>query len=277
MGKVQKIRSSFARIINRFKLNFNKMEENSNIPQYTTETMLAYLDILGFTEFLKDKPLPQLVEIIENILRADNCSSYVKMLKINTKLISDTFVVFAKVTEPKHLTAYFVYLGTIISRIHTLGKVITRGCVANGDHYSTDTIWISPVYVTAYIGEHMKSIHPRVILDDSAINVINRINSGFLETTGLLLRDDDGYRYINYLMCLSDTYQANGDHVFGYLNNPTLRDGLIKHRKSLIYGLDNYKKHLSKYYWLSNYHNTHIMKNIHLANKEDLLIDLTLY
>lgn len=119
------------------------MKENQLSPQYTSDTMLAYIDILGFKKLLENEPLSNIVEIIENILKVDNSSSYAEMLKIKTNLISDSFVVYAQLTEPKHLTAFFVYLGTIIGKIHRIGNIITRGFVSSGDHYSKDNLWIS--------------------------------------------------------------------------------------------------------------------------------------
>ena len=56
-------------------------------PQYDSDTMLAYIDILGFKKLLKNEQLPYIVEMIENILKADNSQSYTEMLEIKTNLI----------------------------------------------------------------------------------------------------------------------------------------------------------------------------------------------
>lgn len=245
-------------------------------PEYTPDTMLAFIDILGFKELLDNKGLPEIVETIENILNTDNSPEYVKMLKIKTELISDSFVIFAQLTDSAHLTAFFVYLGTVIGRIHRIGNIITRGFVSNGNHYSTDKLWISPVFVAAYNGEQKKAVHPRVIIGDSAIRQINRLESSFINLK-YFNQDTDGFRYVNYLAFISEAYQPNGTNITANLATPNLRESLNSHKQTIINGLDNHKPHINKYYWLANYHNNYINDNIKLENKQELLINLTKY
>lgn len=252
------------------------MQSKTGIPEYDSDTMLAYIDILGFKGFLEKKELPELVNMIEIILEADNSSSYDKMLSIETKLISDSFVIYARITEAKQLSVFFTYLGTIIGRIHRIGDIVTRGYVAYGKHYSSEKLWISPVFVEAYSGEQKKAIHPRVILGESAENLIKNMDFNFIDS-GWFMRDDDGFRYINYLMCIAEAYQPMIDHINVTLNSPNLRENLSQHKRTIINGLEHYGDHLSKYFWLASYHNTYIMDNVVLDNKEDLLIDLKGY
>ena len=252
------------------------MNDKEMTPKYDSDTILAYIDILGFKKLLNNEELPHIVEMVENILKADNSQSYNGMLEIKTNLISDTFVVYAQLTEPKHITAFLTYLGTIIGRIHRIGNIITRGYVSSGLHYSKNNLWISPVFVEAYEGEQKYSIHPRVIMSESAIELIRRIEASFIDS-GWLVRDDDGFRFVNYMMCISDAYRPTGDHIVVSLGSPGLEEALIAHKRTVEYGLVNFKSYLSKYYWLANYHNSYITKNVKLAAKDELLIDLSQY
>lgn len=246
-----------------------KPEEN---PAYDADTMLAFIDILGFKKLLSKKTLPQIVNIINDIKQVDNSSEYSKMLTINTKLISDSFVVYAQLTEPKHVTAFYVYLSTIIARVHRLGSVVTRGYISTGDHYYKDEIWISPAFVEAYIGETKYSIHPRVILGESTLNYLNKIYPEFLNPNHLK-RDSDGYWFINYMTCISEAYQPKDKTIIANLSSPNLEQSLKEHKESIISGLENEKENMNKYFWLASYHNAYINENIKLANKQDFLID----
>lgn len=253
------------------------MRKTENIPTYTSDTMVAFIDILGFKRILSLKPLPEIVDIVNSILHFDNSVEYIKMLPtLKTKLISDSFVVYAQLKEPKHATAYFVYLSTIIANIHRVGRVVTRGYVSNGDHYYNDEIWISPAFVEAYWGESNKSIHPRVIIGDSAIKQINYIYQDFI-SSGFFKRDSDGYWFVNYMQCISTAYKPNDNNIIADLGSQNLEISLRSHKETIVNGLDNERGHVSKYIWLANYHNSYINENIKLENNGELLIDVRKY
>lgn len=235
---------------------------------YDTETMLAYIDILGFKKFLETKPLPQIVKIMKGILKADNSSAYAGMLDIKTTLISDAFVIWAQPERPEHVTAFFTYLNTVAGQVHKMGGVITRGCVACGDHYCNENLWISPVFVAAYVGEQKNAIHPRIILDETAIARITKVYASYLDNMEI---DSDGYRYINYLMYASEAYKPSGDMITVDLGNSGLRQSLEAHMNMILAGLNGDSAHRSKYIWLANYHNSYVRKGV--RDKEGLLIE----
>jgi hypothetical protein len=254
-----------------------KTELTEKIPAYTSDTMLAFIDILGFKQMLSKKSLPEILETVKSILHFDNSADYSKMLPtLQTKLISDSFVVYAQLNEPGHATAFYVYLSTIIANIHRLGRVVTRGYVSNGDHYYTDEIWISPTFVEAYLGEAKKSIHPRVIIGDSAKKQIDKIYPKFIDS-GFFKRDTDGYYFINYLQCISNAYRPNGIGIIADMGSKNLEASLQSHKDTVLNGLNNEKEHSNKYIWLANYHNSYINEYIKLENNADFLIDTTKY
>lgn len=254
-----------------------KTEVIDEMPAYESDTTLAFIDILGFKRILSDKALPEIVDIINSILDFNNSEAYEKMLpSLKTKLISDSFIVSAQLHESKHATAFFVYLSTIIANIHRLGRVVTRGYISNGEHYYKNDIWISPVFVEAYLGESKKSIHPRVIIDSLASDQINKISPDFLNSL-FFKRDSDGFWFVNYMICIANNYKPNDDHIIAYLNSSGLQKALEEHKETILNGLNNEKLHLSKYIWLANYHNNYITENIKLKNTYDYLIDVSSY
>ncbi|MDQ7815873.1 MAG: hypothetical protein RDU14_02525 [Melioribacteraceae bacterium] len=234
---------------------------------------MAFIDILGFKSMLQTKPLNEIVELLDAIVRADNCAGYEEIVKINTRLISDSFIIWAQLSDPKHVSAYFAYLGTIIARIHKIRNIITRGYISNGNHFNSEKFWISQVFVEAFNGESKYSIHPRVILGPSAVDRINIISPDFIDS-GLLKRDDDGFRFVNYMMCIDDAYQPKGNAIMVNLGGMGLEGSLLAHKENIEHGLSHYKSYVHKYYWLATYHNNFIKDFVNLSNKNDFLINL---
>lgn len=243
-------------------------------PTYSSETTLAFIDILGFKKMLSDKTLPEILDIINSIIHFDNSADYKLMLPtLKTKLISDSFVVYAQLTEPKHVTAYYVYLLTVVANIHKLGKVVTRGYVSNGNHYFNDEVWISPVFVDAYLGEENIAIYPRVIIGESAILHTNKISEGFI-APGFFTKDPDSYWFMNYMQCIGNNYKPNGTNIIAEMNSAGLEPGLSSHKNAILNGLNNEKKHFKKYNWLANYHNEYINQNVKTKDNSSFLIDI---
>lgn len=253
------------------------MEKTDEIPIYSSGTTLAFIDILGFRKLLLEKTLSEIVEIVKSILNFNDSSDYEQMLpSLKTKLISDSFIVYAQLKEGKHVTAFFVYLSTIIANIHRLGRVVTRGYISKGNHYYNDDIWISPVFVEAYLGESKKSIHPRVIIDASAKEQINKISPDFINSN-FFKRDSDGYWFINYMQCISNAYKPNGNKIVAEMNGFGLESALQSHKETILNGLNNEKEHSNKYIWLANYHNSYINESVKLKNNLDFIIDIRNY
>jgi len=198
------------------------------------------------------------------------------LVSIDTKLLSDSLIVFAQLKEEKHVTAFFVYLSTLIARIHKIGDVVTRGYVSCGDHYSDNDYWISKAFVEAYTGESKFAIHPRVILGQSSIDNIKKVYPAFLKP-GHLTRDLDGFWFINYLMCIDEVYTPNEINIVVNINGTNIESSLRVHRQTIIQGLKNHKRSINKYLWLANYHNRHVREKINLRNKNDLIIKIDEY
>jgi hypothetical protein len=259
------------------RLQTEMQEKMVNIPAYESDTTFAFIDILGFKRILSEKPLPEILEIVNSILHFDNSREYNNMLPtLKTKLISDSFVVYAQLKEPRHATAFYVYLSTIIANIHRLGRVVTRGYISNGNHYNNNEIWISPAFVEAYLGESNKSIHPRVIIGETAKKQIDKIYPEFINS-GFFKRDSDGYWFINYMTCISKAYSPNGNSIIAEMNSKGLEESLRAHKETILNGLNNEKDHLNKYLWIANYHNSFINENIRLKNNADFLIEIKNY
>ncbi|MEI2675485.1 MAG: hypothetical protein V9F05_15720 [Chitinophagaceae bacterium] len=248
-----------------------------NEPTYTPNTTLAFIDILGFKSMLSNKPLPEIVDTINSILHFDNSADYKKMLPtLNTKLISDSFIVYAQLRDANHVTAFYVYLLSVIANVHKLGKVMTRGYVSNGEHYFNDEMWISPVFLEAYLGEQYTAIYPRVVIGELAIVHANNLSNNFI-SPGFFSKDTDGQWFMNYMQCIGNNYKPNVTNIIADINSKGLEPGLFSHKDAILFGFTYEKKHFKKYNWLANYHNDYINKCVNTVDNSRFLIDIDQY
>lgn len=237
---------------------------------------MAFIDILGFKEKLKS-PLDDILNIMNEVLKTDNKSEYNQLLKIKTRLISDSFVIYSELTDEKSLTCFIVFVGVVVAKIHKYGNILTRGCIAYGNHYEDQQLWISPVFVDAYTWESKISIVPRIILHTSIIEKIKLISPSYLSTW--FLTDIDGYIYLNYIQHINEAYKPNQNAIAANMstnrsNSSTLFVSLEDHKNVIVNGIELYSKNptiKSKYIWLANYHNNYVLKT-GIINKSDLLI-----
>lgn len=227
---------------------------------------MTFIDILGFRKMVEEKPLTELKELIEKFMAFDDSENYVQITKIKTKYISDSLIVWMELNDPKDITSYFVYLGSLIGRIHRHGDMYVRGCVAYGNHYNDDCIWISPVFIEAYLGEK-KAKMPRVILLESTVTAINQANDGFLNSIWFE-KDSDGIVYINYMNLISGCYYPENDSIVALINHSKLVPALKSHKKSIEKCLSIYPEQKVKYQWLAKEHNDYIEKHVHIQNKD---------
>jgi len=254
--------------------------ENIN-PEYKN-TMLAFIDILGFKEWLKQKKLPEIVTTIVAILKTVTQKINHGNFEIKTKLISDSLVIWAELESQIDITAFFIFVSNVIAKIHKIGNVVTRGCIANGDHFSNEQIWISKVFVESYKGES-EAIYPRTILLPSAMSRIKCLNQDLLNNEFWIKTDIDGFSFINYLNVISEDCQivdgkilANG-WTTASPNNQILIEDIKRHKETIRNGFKTSltdQKTRGKYFWLANYHNNFVKNNAFLNEIDDLQINL---
>jgi hypothetical protein len=237
-----------------------------NNVEYASNTVMTFLDILGFKKMVEERPLSELKGLIEKFMDLDDSDKYGQMTKINTKYISDSLIVWMDLKNPKDITSYFVYLGSLIGRIHKYGHMYVRGCVAYGNHYNDEKIWISPVFIESYLGEQQADV-PRIILLDDAIKAFNALCPGFTNSMWFE-KDDAGVMYINYMNMISGAYKPEGDRIVALMNHSELAPSLLLHRDTLAKSLAKYPQHRKKYLWLADMHNKYIDTHIRLPEKD---------
>jgi hypothetical protein len=141
-----------------------------------------------------------------------------------------------------------------------------RGALSLGKFHMRAGLSFGPALVEVYELEAATAIHPRIILGRDA----ERSQHDDLRFYGqpeespqnlLLLRDDDGWTFINYLGILFDEPA-----------DPT--PALAMHRDAIIERLRTHRdnrRHWEKYRWVAEYHNQVITTRI--PEQPDLLVD----
>lgn len=140
-----------------------------------------------------------------------------------------------------------------------------RGGLALGDVHLRDGLVYGPALIDAYEVEDSRAVQPRIVLSDAATESQLQALSYYAEPADspenrLLLRDDDGLVFVDYLSVLFDEP-----------DDP--RPGLAMHRDRVLRLLEEHRANRQiweKYRWVAEYHNHTCLKQ--LADDEQLLI-----
>jgi len=154
-----------------------------------TETLVAYLDILGFKEHVKkfvnssDKKDKEILQIIKNAM-ADATKNY------NIEEFKDVELI--KVKQFSDCTCFVtpsfygsnsegILLGMFLTRIKGFNfqfidkNLYLRGGISSGCHYQNENIIFSDGLIKAYDLEVKKAIYPRIVLDKSLTDRLIRL------------------------------------------------------------------------------------------------------
>jgi hypothetical protein len=131
-----------------------------------------------------------------------------------------------------------------------------RGGLSLGLFHIRDGLIFGPALADAYELESERAVHPRVVLSTDAVNCQRRSgprqNDWVHTTHDILLRDDDGLTFVNYL-----------DLVFDDPDEPGLL--LEVHRDRTVERLKQHrddKRVWEKYRWVAEYHNDFVRREV---------------
>jgi hypothetical protein len=159
---------------------------------------VAYIDILGFKEMLKNGDFDTKTREIVGALEDRRGYDREHHPYLDYLAISDTIIVTAKL---EHASELLWKVSQLQNKLLSLG-FCTRGGISFGELL----VYGSPInnifgqaLVDAYLLEYERAIYPRVIVDDGIVKQIRTEiaskKSGREET--LLLRDRDGVTFVN--------------------------------------------------------------------------------
>ncbi len=241
------------------------------------ESVVCYIDILGFTKLVEEschngkgndllkKMNNAINEYFEIIKPIDDSSGRIKVFTDNAVIgrpifddgeseLGHTFINFSAYQFALALEGFFV-----------------RGAITIGDFYINQQIAFGPALLEAYGLESTKTSEPRIILSDSAIDLVKSHLNYYADArsapqTTSLLKDIDGQWFLNYLNASIVEYNPE------YFDMSI--DYLKKHKEQVVEKLYTYRNEpriLRKYIWVANYHNYFCKENFNWV--DELQID----
>lgn len=234
--------------------------EQINPPQYTN-SIVAFLDILGFKNTINTKAFDQIRDIFLTIAPLKEAEIPLKraagesdnvLLQYNESLekakvhvMSDSLVVSVPNEYPEALAVVIDICTIVQETLYSMDEpIFLRGAIAEGDFYNDENMTFGKALVEAYWAEEHYAKYPRIIVSDALLE--GKCVS--VASQEVLLRDEeDGYCYLNTLekylgigfadaVLILEKYQKMKDYIDQELKgykDPSIREKYIWLRKEL--------------------------------------------
>jgi hypothetical protein len=179
-----------------------------------TNCAVAFLDILGFKEFIAKAEKPETEEFrefcnLQNVVRRQmrftsddghKQSLFPKSLGLKFIYISDSFILsapFDSVDRSTYSGLVAVSIKTI-QLAHQLLKMgfLLRGGISVGNIYRTDSNIFGTGYQNSYETESKYAANPRVLLHQSAVDALKSDHHGGLTTASLSIFMKEGEQFM---------------------------------------------------------------------------------
>ncbi len=214
---------------------------------------VLFLDLLGVRHMSRSEQAAQHLAAITRAISG----SYRDFLRPDSSwpaaLFSDAFVLAVPIERPEdeHAAVLGLITQAALLQLELAGQgLFVRGGLALGQFHIHNGLIFGAALVDAYELESEHAVHPRVILDKAADDCQRKSADGGPgrlegEQGSMLLCDDDGWTFIDYLAVLFDEP-----------DDP--RPRLRAHRDTLIAKLRQHagdRRLWEKYRWVAEYHN----------------------
>lgn len=240
-------------------------KETTDIPLEVTFSFVAFADILGYSELLKEcsnnptQANDELKKIYEALhtglenLKTPDGKCIVKIFTDNLLLKYPKNIKIADIKEIDCINLFQLLSYYQLSLV--LKGYFVRGAVTIGDTYIDEEIAFGYPIVEAYGLESKIAKDPRIIISEKAYQLVRyfanhwttkeKIFSEFLLKD---LRDKDGYYFINYLQILIENREwVHHSTIIGYLLSHKER---VEHELKCVHPYNV----MSKYEWVASYH-----------------------
>jgi len=229
------------------------------------DRVLAYFDILGFSEAIKktidkDKEIEtetkRIDDILENLLDIKRNASLDK--SISNKVISyfsDCIAISYPMTEESGI--FHIICDILFRCLNILQKgFLMRGAITCDKLYHSEEKIFGPAMIKAVEMEKNLAIYPRIITYDTIFSIAEKYPSKLPSKkeqlrviNKLLFKDFDGLYFINYFDGINYVVGDDGG-ILVYLES--LRARITELREKM----NNDEKTKSKYLWLKEKYNT---------------------
>lgn len=183
-----------------------------------TPSFIAFLDILGFKDFVSHHGFKQIKDIFDHIefdeksiatamSRAadeddETLTRYNKSLnRCNLRIMSDSIIVAAPSNYKESLAVVLDICNNLQESLYECDEpIFLRGAVAEGDFYKSDRVMFGQGLIDAYLAQENVSVYPRIIISDEVLEKgipsVDDLGAYGYES---FPKDKDGYHYINTL------------------------------------------------------------------------------
>ncbi|BDT70193.1 hypothetical protein os1_43860 [Comamonadaceae bacterium OS-1] len=170
-------------------------------------SIVAFLDVLGFSAMVKhdseaeeEKFLPRIISIFEKL--ADTP----KPAQMSIRMFSDSITITAPLSPENILRTIEVCAELQILCLKQ--KILLRGGISFGKHFSNESLIFSDALVKAYSIESKIARFPRIVIDPNTLNYAwhdqytnDELKEGFRK---LVVIDRDGANFVHYLNSLGE-------------------------------------------------------------------------
>jgi hypothetical protein len=162
--------------------------------------IVAYIDILGFTNMVRND--------CENLSN----TKYLELLRECFNSIKNTFKQLAEIIQfsdsiiislplEKKNVINIIEITQNIQAEMFKKKILVRGGISFGKHFSESDFLFSDALINAYELEKKQAINPRIVISNDLLDFCDDINL-FLQE-GKILKEDDDKFFINYLRLIT--------------------------------------------------------------------------
>jgi hypothetical protein len=173
----------------------------------------AYLDVLGYKNFLEDDHKKNELFFKDKLTNAFHIFDDVNGSVFQCKVISDS--IFLKCNDRNKFLEFLSLIKKIYISFIEQGLYL-RGGVSYGKHFETDRITYSHVLAKAYELEQNVAYYPRVVIDTNIIEMFESsksdlISSQLIIKTGSIffLNIVDSDNWVHIFNCAKSIYNAN--------------------------------------------------------------------
>lgn len=226
-----------------------------------TEKVVAYLDILGFTDKVDNSAsnsadVEKIYRVVRRIYegKRQNDSGVCEMrsedLQIST--FSDSIVISCPADKPNALTEIITHIIWVLLDLLDSGFT-ARGAISTGLLYHDGDVVFGPAMNEVHLLEETCAIYPRIVVSEKAIlyykgqnNSLSNIDLSLAKQ--LRIDSSDGFYFVDFLAQREE-----------FPDSESYFDWLWKVRKLLVDELrknKNQNKIWQKYSWMKHYFNT---------------------
>jgi hypothetical protein len=180
------------------------------------QTLVVYLDILGFKELIKESSTDQtkITEIIQilNVMKRQASLGATKenSKQIDVKTFSDLVIRASRLPEgdsiAMQITMEVMILAAIQCELLLTNNVLVRGGICLDDLYINEDVVFGPALVKAYHHAEQMAVFPRIVVDPRIID-LEKHDSTIPILNTFIIRGDDGAYFIDYLFAAYSNWQ----------------------------------------------------------------------